>query len=244
MLLTWTDPDVGTDATKRIATAALGQLKAESKTPRGFSVQPRARNRELHVEVAGSDQHVIAAAFTKLPVDDTDKFLNLLETEFTLTLEEDKHVEASYPTTAPAADVVRRLVVDAGPEYQRVAIHANTVASIEPITFVVKTATGGILVDDTNKLKALARFIYDAVARSRQTASWSSQRKIATIAVGDLITVAGGGTINAPITAISIRGGVSVGRPAGATTQAFEVYRGTHDPLRVLQQFKAGRKQK
>jgi hypothetical protein len=38
----------------------------------------------------------------------------------------------------------------------------------------------------------------------------------------------------APVVAVHIRGGVSIDRPAGATQQAFEVYRGTMDALGVV----------
>ena len=77
--------------------------------------------RKLDLTVVGGPQHVIAkTAFTKLPTgDDIDGQLDYQQVKVTLAIAENRFCEGVYPSTPPAADVVRRLVVDLGEDFHQ-----------------------------------------------------------------------------------------------------------------------------
>lgn len=236
------------DLDARILATALDSLQTKPK--KAFSLKLSTKGRFVFIDVIGAEQHIIAAqtagGFVPLPVDDPSyAFIDQLSIHLTAAFEIDSHVEGSYPETAPTANIVRRLIVDAGPEYKHIEIineeELKTVAGVD--SFAYETfSDGGILVDDTEKLVAIARFIAQSYALTRQAVSWQSQRKIGGISVGDLITTGDGATINSPVMAININGGVSINRPAAATVQSFETYRGGSDPHALIVSMQASKK--
>jgi len=233
-LLTWKDP---TETLERVDNAVLGQLSklfAGQSIP-DFAVVPHVvGDRAIDLIVQGGPQHMIATTFTGDTGVDVPGVLDYTEAQITLAIEEDRFCEGVYPVTAPDVDVVRRLCVDMGEAYQQVYVVPETVVAIGGVTGDVLKSDGGVLVDDSPKLAALAEVIARSVVRTRKTVAWSSLRKISLIAVGDLITTAEGQTVDAPVVAIHMRAPVSINAPAGASQQSFELYRGTQDPLGLL----------
>lgn len=243
-LLTWLGG--GGDPFSLVMNHALGQLSAVlDNLTRSFTVDPRIagdQDRELLLDVVGGPQHLIAKTdFDALPVDTVLAQLEWSGVSLTVALEEDRHCQAIYPTSiSGSANVVRRILFDMGDDYQHIYIVPGTVASVSGLASDEITSDGGTLVDDTEVLESIAEFIATSLLLTRQTVTWNSSRKTSVIAVGDLITTAQGSNVYAPITAIHMRGGVSVNRPAAAIVQSFECFRGTIDPLRILQDLGAG----
>lgn len=235
LMLFWKDP---TGLVEYVDNAALEQLsdRLPSSIDFDFTVRPVVSDREVQLQVVGAPQHLIADdAFTKLPVDKSP-LLDYREIVVTLAIEEDRYCEGMFPAIAPASDVVRRLVVDLGNAYQHVTVQPKTVLALQGQDRELHESTEveNTLADDSPQLQALAQVIAQSVLLTRKTVHWSSLRKISTVAVGDLIVAAAGQSVVAPVMAVHIRGGVSINSPAGATMQAFEVYRGTMDALSVV----------
>ncbi len=193
---------------------------------------------EVRLIVRGAPQHAIAGTnFSRLPVDAPSKCWGALDystMRVTCTLEEDRHCEGRYPTSPPSTDVVRRLLVDCGPEYRQIRIHKNTIAGIDHEGTAQMVTASAYLVDDSERLATLAKVISLGAVLTRKRVNWESQRRISTIAVGDMINTAEGQTVLAPVTCIRISAPTSVNRPASCPTQSFETFGGTHDPLQVL----------
>lgn len=249
LFVTFGDPTIDPFAAeKRVAASGVTALDAQITTKRSFGIRVHCSDREVNFDVVGAEQHLLAdSSFTALPVDDVKPILSVGTAQVTLAIEYDQHLEGKYPTSSPSANVVRRLIIDAGPDYHYIEILGTytgvprTVASLK-FDSTADLSDGGTLVNDTEKLNALARFIAQSYALTRQSVNWQSQRKIGSVAVGDLITTSDGAIINSPVTAISITGGVSINRPAGATVQSFETYRGSADPFALLAYMRSGPK--
>lgn len=236
LLLTWDNPTAL--PIDRVDNAALNALSLFFRSDIDFSyaVRPSCQGRKIDLQViGGGPQHMIAKGeFTPLPAVDTDGQLDYREMQATVAIAEDRYVQGVYPSTAPTADIVRRLVMDFGETYHRVRIHPGTVTEVGNLLVGEKTSTGGVLVDDTDELQALAEMIAKSLLLTRKTVSWSSTRKIATVAVGDLITTAAGATVGAPVVAIHMRAPVGIDQPADPSVQSFEVWQGNANPIDVL----------
>ncbi|QDV22912.1 hypothetical protein [Aureliella helgolandensis] len=206
--------------------AITGSTKSQRGSPR------------IAINVEGGPQHILAAnQFDGLTEDAVDvsniEAMFDYETAFvTVALSEDRYCERVYPSSS-SGDVVRRLLVDAGESYRFVRIQADTVTGLDVSGELLKS-DGGTLVDDSDQLETLAKLIALGRVLTRKTVAWRSRRKISTIAVGDLITTAAGQAIVAPVVGIHIRANVTIGTPAPATVQSFEVYRGEQDPIGML----------
>lgn len=193
---------------------------------------------DFRLTVNGAPQHAIAGTnFSRLPVDAPAKAwgnLDYTTMRVTCALEEDRYCEARYPDPAPSVDIVRRLLVDCGPEYKQIRIHKDTITGLDHEGTAKKVTASDYLVDDSPKLAALAQIIALGAILSRKRVNWTSQRRISTIAVGDFINTAEGEDIFAVVTAITINAPTSIDRPASCPTQSFTTFGGTHDPLAVL----------
>lgn len=234
LLCVWDDP---TDNMEWVDNAAIEQLSAllGSQLEDDFTVRPRVNERTVELIVDGGPQHLIASdEYDTVDGVFEKTHLAFTSVELTVAIEEDRYCQGMFPLVAPSADIVRRLVVDLGDGYHRIAIHPSTVTSLTKVAGEKELSSGGTLVDDSPQLQALAQVIAQSVLLTRKTVQWSSLRKISTVAVGDLIVAAAGQSVVAPVMAVHIRGGVSINSPAGATMQAFEVYRGTMDALSVV----------
>lgn len=235
MLVFWQNPDDTAAWVENQQLEALSPIIAP-EIEFDFTVRPTLpAPRKLDLTVVGGPQHVIAmGTFTKLGGEDIDGQIDVRKVKVTAALAENRFVEGVYPTTPPAADVIRRLVVDLGESFHQVYIVPDTITEVTTFAGAQLTSTGGYLVDDSEEIQALAQVIAGSLLLTRKSVSWSSQRKISTIAVGDLITTAAGATVIAPITAVHIKAPLGLGHPAKATVQSFEVYRGALDPIGVL----------
>jgi hypothetical protein len=242
LFVLFANPD---DLTKYVDLAKFALRAGETHTvgdlPHDCSVSAEASDLTLRLKVQGAPQHAIAGAnFTKLPVDTMDYGgLDYTTMKLTVALEEDRYCEGKYPAVAPTSDIVRRLFVDCGPAYQQVRIHGGTIAGIGPDGAAKTVTASAYLVDDSARLQTLAQLIALGAVLTRKRVHWSSLRRISTIAVGDMITTAGGATVLAPVTSVRIHAPPSVDRPSSCPTQAFETYSGSQDPLNVLRQLGA-----
>lgn len=211
-----------------------GKILSDLHNQSSYTINASVSDRVLSLAVEGAPQHVIANNnFDPLPEDEaTSGGLNLYTLKLTVMLEEDRFCEGIWPTTV-SADVVRRLVIDLGPKYEQIWIVPGTITGLDSVGNP-QTSNGGWLVNDQNEINALAQLIGTGMVPTRKRATWRSQRRISGIAVGDLITTAGGATVNAPITEIKITAPTSQGRPPSAPMQSFSTFGGIFDPLQVL----------
>lgn len=233
-LLVWLHP---APPNRYVANTGLSQLKdfIPDELESDLTIVPTCYDDRIDLNVVGGPQHLIGnPTFDPLP-HDIDAILDYRTSRITVAIENNQYVTASYPTEPPEANIVRRLLVDVGPDYRAVYVHSGTVVGVNPQTGALQTsASAGFIRDDRDELAAIARIIADRVVSTRKTVAWHSLRKISAIAVGDLITTAAGTTIDSPVTAIHIRGGVSINAPAPATVQAYEVYRGSLDVMNLV----------
>lgn len=211
-----------------------GKVLSDAHNQATYTIAVSVRERIVSLEVQGAPQHVIADEwFTALPEDEaTTGGLDLTTLRITVMLEEDRFVEGVWPASV-SADIVRRLVIDLGDKYEQIYIVPGTVTGFDP-SGVELTSAGGWLVNDQNEINALAQLIGTGLLPTRKRATWRSQRRISGIAVGDLITTAGGATVNAPISEIKITAPTAEARPASAPTQSFATFGGVFDPLQIL----------
>lgn len=236
LLVVWEDP---TDTLDYVDNAALEQLTPhlEETLEFSFTVRPAAWERGVELIVDGGPQHAIAAGdFTGQAVDvDVSDLLDFQTMLCTVAIEEDRYCEARYPAdeSLGIADVIRRLVVDCGPGYQQIRIHADTVTGVDAAGDLT-TSDGGVLVDDTAALQTIARVIAAGAVLTRKTVRWSTLRRSAAVVVGDLIVTAAGATVVAPVVSLHLQAEVGVNRPARPVRQTVEVYRGSNSVLSVL----------
>lgn len=166
-----------------------------------FSVAVGIENdgQSLTLDVNGAEQHAIAhGVFTPLDVDTTTAQLGSWEyydTQLTLSLQEDRYAEAKYPAddSLPTRDVIRRKVFYAGPAYQLVTVLDETIVDVEDDGTEI-TSSGGLLIDDRDKLESLAMIAASWWLIPRQVLRLNSKRPSAVAAVGQLLTYANAGT--------------------------------------------------
>jgi hypothetical protein len=192
----------------------------------------------IQMVVEGAPQHFIALnLFDSLPIDDKLHSIQFKldpdTLKITLALEEDRFVEGRYPAVPPSADVVRRLLIDAGEAYQQVYIVPGTITGVDA-DGNAERSDGGYLVDDTEDLEALAELYARGTLASRKSVQWQSARRISEIAVGDLITTADGADVYAPVTMVQITAPTGTNRPGSLPTQQFSVYRGEVDLVDLM----------
>ena len=237
LILAIVDDPTGDQDRLNLATQ-LGLLStkqvSELSNRHSYCVHVSARDRIIDLRVEGAPQHVIASGtFTPLSEDcEVDGGIDYQTLSVTCCIEEDRFVEGIYPASV-SADVVRRLVIDLGDRYQQIYIVPNTVTGLDAEGFRT-FSNGGFLKDDSEDLATIARLVATGVVPSRKRATWRSHRRIAGIAVGDLITTAAGATIAAPVTEIRINAPTAVNRPASSPTQSFATFGGLFDPLQIL----------
>lgn len=230
------------DLTKYVDVLQFEKLCTESVLVGDWpTVSVSAKTEDMHrvrLTVGGAPQHAIAGTnFSRLSADSPSKCWGSLDyttMKVTCALEEDRYCEGKYPSSAPSADIVRRYVADLGPEYKQIRIHKDTIARIDHEGTAKTVTASGYLRDDSNKLAAIAQIIALGVVLTRKRVNWTSQRRISTIAVGDMINTAEGASVLAPVTSIRINAPTSKNSPAACPTQTFETFGGTQDPLAVL----------
>ena len=201
-----------------------GEAVGIGEWPNDFLATVEALGTSLQLHLSGAPNHAIAGAdFTPLAEDTTDYGgLDYLTLAITVAIEEDRFCQAAYPVTAPAANIVRRLLVECGESYQQIyVVPVTTVAGLDPGGIALESE-GGYLRDDTAKLAALAQVIAAGATLTRKQVSWRSRRRISVIAVGDLVTSAGGATINAPVVRMRLIAPESVGQTPSLPIQEFQ----------------------
>jgi hypothetical protein len=225
-----TDDKISLSSLEQLSEYFLSPLSANTD----YSVHVTVRDRSIELTVEGGPQHLIASGTFSPLADDLDPGggLDYTTLQLTVCIEEDRFCEGVWPASA-SGDVVRRMVIDLGDNYQQVYIVPDTVTHLDGLGVPV-TSDGGYLRDDTASLNTIARAIALCVVNSRKRASWRSGRRISSIAVGDLITTAGGASVVAPIVEIKITAPTAINRPPSMPQQSFATFGGLFDPLATL----------
>jgi hypothetical protein len=181
--------------------------------------QPDTKIVEVHV--TGEPQHVIAQTdFTPLAADRDVGDYDYKDREMlvTLTLQENRYAEGSYPAAGASdttlIDAQRGLVIWAGDEFRQDYVADGTVVDVDNDGVPEIVAINGFVRDDTQRLDIIARLAYEWYARTRSVLTLATRRLTADVSVGDFVVSSGdsaiaGNThyveINSPITQITIR---------------------------------------
>jgi len=211
ILLPNTDPDRYQALNALALNTEFPQPSLETADGFKFSASVRMQDDApgIVLTISGQEQHIIASEdFTPLEADDADMAtFDWNAITATVAMEIDKFVEGRWPDAPVASQVVRRLVIDLGDEYKQHWVTANTVVAIDPDTGDFrKTTGGGFIRDDSSKLQALARLVYEWYHVERQSLELQLAYISGALKVGDLITTIGQGdslqTINSVITGV------------------------------------------
>ena len=159
------------------------------------------------VSVSGEPQHVIAAGeFVPLPVDESPGQFDWRDGMWaTVAMEVDKFAEGLWPENPAASQVIRRLIVDLGDDYRQHYVAEFTVVGIDKDGSKISTS-GGFVRDDSPRLQALARLIFEWYRTERQSLEISLGYVTAKLKVGQLVTTIGKDetlqTVNSVVTTV------------------------------------------
>lgn len=198
----------------------------------------------LSLNVVGDEQHVLAYSdFVALP--DEDSLTEQWKYEdcyITISLEDDRYAEGRFPADSAlptTTDLVRRKIIYAGDSYRKVQLSGRITVGINNDGSRKQTQTGIMiddnwLVDDTDKLNALAQLASLYYVADRKVFRLSSARPSALPAVGQLLTLANGETINSVVSQISLQTPLS--ESLGSTSSSYEITTtlGEIDPLQFI----------
>lgn len=162
------------------------------------------------VTVSGQPQHVLGkGTFTKLSEDEDLAKFDYRTIVATVAMEVDQFCEGLFPLPelVSPSQVLRRMIVHLGDDYQQHYVAMGTMVAIDPETGeLMMTLAPGHVRDDRPKLRALARLIYEWYRTERQSVELSMAYISARLSIGDLITTIGQGdsiqTINSVVTLI------------------------------------------
>lgn len=171
----------------------------------------------IAITVHGLPQHVLAAdqdqddCFVPLVADENEleelggfHWHNVLIA--TVAMDVDKFCEGRYPENPAESQVVRRLIIDLGDEYQQHYVSAGTMVDIDNEGHIVTADTAGYIRDDSKKLESLARLVFEWYRTERQSIELTFGYLTGKLSIGDLITTIGEGdslqTINSVVTSI------------------------------------------
>lgn len=210
-------------------------IEAASETARrDFTVVVRVpeKSRAVNCIVSGGPQHLIATLdFDGLAHDweeGAESWFNWQKMILTLAIEDDRHAEGRYPsddllsllTTGPAADGVRRKVIDAGPSYKLDWIVKGTVIGTDPDTqepqqVEVDEGDGVYVHDDRIALEAIAKVAHAWYGVPRRALTFVAHRISAALAIGDLITSIGSEDFSQAINSVVTQMHVTIPRVEG-----------------------------
>ncbi len=159
------------------------------------------------VSVSGQPQHVLAKHdFTPLPEDEHIHTFDWQDGLWaTVAMDVDRHVEGAWPQPPLENEAVRRLVVDLGERYQQHYVAEYTVVGLDASGEKIVSA-GGFVRDDTPRLEALARLIYEWYRTPRASLELVFGYVTGRLHVGQLVTTIGKGdslqTVNSVVTMV------------------------------------------
>lgn len=194
---------------------------SSSKRPHKYSVDLAVREDApgIMMRVVGEPQHYICkelytpnSSFEAIASGEGINSDDWLATVYVL---QDQFCRGQHPhdDDLPALDLVRQLTLDV-PDAHFDVIPPGTIVGVSAGT-LKKTALGGTLRDDRDKLTDLARLAFEWYGKDRRILNLSFRSLVSGFSVGNLITTIGSGdtleTINTCITSISydLRGGTT-----------------------------------
>ena len=199
----------------------------------------------ISLNVVGEQQHAIAnsdlGSFVTAgePLPEPFKYE---EAKLTISIEEDRYAEGRYPPDGnlpSSADVIRRKIIYAGDTYRKVQLVGRVTVGVNDDGSVKQTQQsmridGHWLVDDTDKLKALAQLASLYYATDRKVFRLSSARPSALPAVGQLLTAANGETMNSVVSQISLQTPLSESLSLTSSSYEITTTLGEIDPLQFI----------
>jgi hypothetical protein len=157
--------------------------------------------------VSGQPQHVLAKSdFNPLPEDEDVALFEWQDGMWaTVAMDVDKHVEGAWPRPPVSSEVVRRLIVDLGDRYQQHYVAEATIVGIDESGEKI-VSSGGFVRDDTPRLEALARLIFEWYRTERASLELVFGYVTGRLKVGQLVTTIGVGatlqTVNSVVTMV------------------------------------------
>lgn len=190
-----------------------------SKRPYDYSVDLSVREDAigLILKTQGAAQHYLAkdqfvpvASFENLPTSEAFAINDWLATVY---VQQDQYCRAQYPKTAdlPSLDLVRPLVLRFANAFLDYVV-PGTILAVKAGQ-LLKTAAGGYVRDDRQRLNDVARMAYEWHGKTRRILSLSFRGLSSAFEVGHLITTIGRGSnmreVNTAITSVQydLKGG-------------------------------------
>jgi hypothetical protein len=170
-----------------------------------FTITAEIEDDKIAIRVNGAPQHMIGGIdFSPLASDqEPNDVFSYTTLAVTLAIEEDRFAEASWPVTAPTADVVRRKIFYVGNSYRQIYIVPDTPVAIG-WDDIEKLSDGGYIADDTAELTDLARLFHAYFSTPRVSLTVTSYRITGIANIGDMAATANGTSIGAVISRIQI----------------------------------------
>lgn len=172
----------------RADTMGARLLMTGTDDDRFFSVDPNIiRNgRALALDVNGGAQHLISGWQPPSAEDLPSSKWSIETTLATVTVQDDRYVEAVSPKTiTETVDAVRRIVLDFGDAFRRDYVAPQTVVDAR---HELEKSNGGYIRDDIDKLQSVANAAALYYVRERAILRLTTARPTSALRVGDLIT--------------------------------------------------------
>jgi hypothetical protein len=201
-----------------------------------FSVDPTVvRNgKAISLDVNGGGQHLISGWQPPSAEDLPSSKWSIETTTATITVQDDRYVEAVSPTTlSTTVDAVRRIVLDFGDAFRRDYVLPKTVVEAR---HTLEESEGGYIRDDFDRLQSIANAAALYYVRERAILRLATTRPLAALRVGDLITTLNQSTphavaINTTISEISLTLGETENGPAPLAQMSIVTANSELDPM-------------
>jgi len=161
----------------------------------------------ISLNVVGGDQHLISGWQPPTEEDLPSSKWSIDTTMATITVQDDRYVEARSPQTlSSTVDAIRRVVLDFGDAFRRDWVVEQTVVDVFREIY---KSDGGYVRDDFEKIESAANAAALYYVRERAILRLQTSRPLAALRVGDLITTLNASTphavtINTSISEISL----------------------------------------
>lgn len=220
----------------RADTMGARLLMTGTDDDRFFSVDPQVirDGKAVALDVNGGAQHLISGWQPPSSEDLPSSKWSIETTIATLTIEDDRYVEAVSPKTlSTTVDAVRRMVLDFGDAFRRDYVTPQTVVDAR---HTLEKSNGGYIRDDFDKLQSIANAAALYYVRERAILRLSTSRPCAGLRVGDLITTLNASTphattINTTISEIALTLGEAENGPAPLAQMSIVTANSELDPM-------------
>jgi hypothetical protein len=206
-------------------------------------------SQSLSLDVHGDHQHAIAEfgafGFVGLPEDGDPPTWQYREAKMTISIQEDRRVQAVYPASPPAGlDIVRRKVIYAGDGFRQVRVVPETIVDVTTAGVPVKTQAGltdayQYFINDEKALESIAKIAAYWHTVPRKIFRLSTPRPSAQIAVGQILQDSDGEAIGTIVTQISLSTPLGENLSVSPPTFSIVTARGEANPLSFVSGYRS-----